>query len=99
MVVRLLKSLYGHPLAGKLRQSYLSERLAKLGGVESELYPPIQLVLPTQRAHTLLLNIYVDDLSLCGRSHLHDSFWKELRGEIKLDPEVYINEQGSLNLG
>ena len=51
LVVRLLKSLYGHPLAGKLRQSYLSERLAKLGGVESELYPPIQLVLPTQRAH------------------------------------------------
>ena len=92
-----MKSLYRHPLAGKLWQSYLSERLAKLGGVESELYPSNWFF--RRNGHTLLLNIYVDDLSLCGRSHLHDSFWEELRGEIKLDPEVYINEQGSLILG
>ena len=33
LVVRLLRSLYGHPLAGKWWQSYLSERLTRLGGV------------------------------------------------------------------
>ena len=97
LVVRLLKSLYGHPLAGKLWQSYLSERLAKLGGVESELYPSNWFF--RRHGHTLLLNIYVDDLTLCGRSHLHSSFWKELREHVKLDPEAHISEQGSLILG
>ena len=97
LVVRLLKSLYGHPLAGKLWQSYLSERLVKLGGVESELYPSNWFF--RRNGHTLLLNIYVDDLTLCGRSHLHMSFWKELREHVKLDPEVHINEEGSLILG
>ena len=97
LVVRLLKSLYGHPLAGKLWQSYLSERLAKLGGVESELYPSNWFF--RRNGHILFLNIYVDDLTLCGRSHLHSSFWKELREHVKLDPEAHISEQGSLILG
>ena len=39
LVVRLLKSLYGHPLAGKLWQQYLADRLTRMGGVESALYP------------------------------------------------------------
>ena len=97
LCVRLLKSLYGHPLAGKLWQSYLSERLTKLGGVESEIYPSNWFF--RRNGHTLLLNIYVDDLTLCGRSHLHSSFWKELREHVKLEPEVHINEVGSLILG
>ena len=63
----------------------------KLGGVESELYPSNWFF--RRNGHTLLLNIYVDDLTLCGRSHLHMSFWKELREHVKLDPEVHINEK------
>ena len=95
--MRLLKSLYGHPLAGKLWQSYLSERLVKLGGVESELYPSNWFF--RRNGHTLLLNIYVDDLTLCGRSDLHKAFWREIREHVRLDPEVYVNERGSLILG
>ena len=97
LVVRLLRSLYGHPLAGKLWQEFLSKKLRQLGGVESELYPSNWLF--RRNGHTLLLNIYVDDLTLCGRSHLHVGFWQELRNLVKLDPEVFISESGSLILG
>ena len=97
LVVRLLRSLYGHPLAGKLWQEFLSKKLRQLGGVESELYPSNWLF--RRNGHTLLLNIYVDDLTLCGRSHLHVGFWQELRELVKLDPEVFISENGSLILG
>ena len=97
LVVRLLRSLYGHPLAGKLWQEFLSAKLRMLGGVESELYPSNWIFL--RHGHTLLLNIYVDDLTLCGRSHLHVKFRQELRDLVKLDPEVLISESGSLILG
>lgn len=97
LLVRLLKSLYGHPLAGKLWQEFLSTKLKKPGGVESELYPSNWLF--RRNGHTLLLNIYVDDLTLCGRSNLHVGFWEELRKLVRLDPEVSIGESGSLILG
>ena len=35
LVVRLLRSLYGHPLAGKLWQAFLSDKLRQIGGIES----------------------------------------------------------------
>lgn len=97
LVVRLLRSLYGHPLAGKLWQEFLSKKLRQLGGVESELY--LSNWLFRRNGHTLLLNTYVDDLTLCSRSHLHVGFWQELRNLVKLDPEVFISESGSLILG
>ena len=37
--VRLMKSLYGHPLAGKLWQEYLNSRLKALNAVELEGFP------------------------------------------------------------
>ena len=97
LVVRLLRSLYSHPLAGKWWQSYLSERLTGLGGVESELYPSNWFF--RRSGCTLLLNIYVDDLTLCGNSKLHSDFWQELRELVRLDPEAHIGESGSLILG
>ena len=97
LVVRLLRSLYGHPLAGKLWQDFLASKLRQLGGVESEQYPSNWYF--RRMNHTLLLNIYVDDLTLSGRSHLHAGFWQELRALVRLDPEVFISEQGSLILG
>ncbi|CAE7214446.1 unnamed protein product, partial [Symbiodinium sp. KB8] len=39
VVVRLKKSLYGHPLAGKLWEEHLSARLKELGGTELQSYP------------------------------------------------------------
>ena len=72
-------------------------KLRQLGGIESELYPSNWFF--QRRGPTLLLNIYVDDLTLSGRSHLHKEFWQELRGLVRLDPEVFIEEKGSLILG
>ena len=31
--------------------------------------------------------------------HLHVRFWQEFRNLVKLDPEVFISESGSLSLG
>ena len=38
----------------------------------------------------LLLNIYVDDLTLSGDSTLHQTFWEEMRKRINIEPEVGI---------
>ncbi|CAE7436520.1 unnamed protein product, partial [Symbiodinium sp. CCMP2592] len=39
VVVRLRKSLYGHPLAGKLWEEHLASKLRELGGKELQSYP------------------------------------------------------------
>ena len=82
LVVRLLKSLYGHPLAGNLWQQYLADRLTRMGGVESALYPSNWFF--RRQGGILLLNIYVDDLTLCGSTSLHQKFWQELREHVVL---------------
>ena len=75
LVVRLLKSLYGHSLAGKLCQSYLPERLVELGAAESDLYQSkLANWFFRRNGHTLLLNMYVDDLTLCVRSRIQTAF-------------------------
>lgn len=43
---------------------------------------------------TLLLNVYVDDLTLCGDQRCHSDFWNKLRESVKLEPEQYILGQG-----
>lgn len=77
LVVRLLRSLYGQPLAGKLWQAFLSDKLKETGGIESELYPSNWFF--RRKGHTLLLNIHVDDLALSGRDL------------VRLDPEVILS--------
>ena len=47
----------------------------------------------------LLLNIYVDDLTLSGDSTLRQTFWEEMRKHINIEPEVYIGKGGSRILG
>ena len=52
------------------------------------------------RTYTLLLNVYVDDLTLCGPSCCHKGFWCKLRETVKLeDEEVIDGEKSSLILG
>ena len=70
IAVKLLKSLYGHPLAGKLWQDHLATALAALGGVEVAEHPSNWLF--HLDGHVLLLNIYVDDLTLAGHASLHE---------------------------
>ena len=58
LCVRLMKSLYGHPLAGKLWQEYLSSRLKALNAVELEGFPS-NFIIPRKGNKHLLLNKYV----------------------------------------
>ena len=57
LCVRLLKSLYGYPLAGKLWQSYLDQRLAAMNAVELEGFPSNYSIQVGSKM--LLLNIYM----------------------------------------
>ena len=97
IAVKLLKSLYGHPLAGKLWQEHLATALAALGGVEVAEHPSNWLF--RLDGHVLLLNIYVDDLTLAGHASLHSRFWQMLREKIKLEPEAEILSEGIRILG
>ena len=97
IAVKLLKSLYGHPLAGKLWQDHLATALAALGGVEVAEHPSNWLF--HLDGHVLLLNIYVDDLTLAGHASLHNRFWQMLREKIKLEPEAEVLSEGIRILG
>ena len=97
LVVRLRKSLYGHPQAGRLWQEYLARILVSLGGQESREFPSNWFF--EYSSGILILNIYVDDLSLCGLKKLHKPFWEALRARVKLDPECYIGREGVRVLG
>lgn len=65
LCVRLLKSLHEHPLAGKLWQEFLAQRLRAMRAVELEDFPS-NFLIPRENGSRLLLNICVDDLSLSG---------------------------------
>ena len=97
VVVRLNKSLYGHPLAGKLWEDHLRAKLKEVGGTELESYPSNWLF--TRKGQTLLLCIYVDDLVLSGPKTLHDAFWKELGALVKLDLPTFIEQQALRIIG
>jgi hypothetical protein len=49
---------------------------------------------------TLLINIYVDNLTWCGNIRCYSVFWTKLRESVKLEPEQYIlGHEGILILG
>ena len=97
IAVKLLKSLYGHPLAGRLWQDHLAAALEALGGVEVAEHPSNWLF--RLDGHVLILNIYVDDLTLAGHASLHSRFWQLLREKIKLEPEAEVLSEGIRILG
>lgn len=102
LAVRLKKSLYGHPKAGLWWQQHLDRRLKNLGAQEMPMFPSNYLIpwkVGSETA-TLLLNVYVDDLTLCGDERCHSEFWSTLRQAVKLEPEQYIlGHEGTLILG
>ena len=74
LVVRLKKSLYGHPRAGRWWQDHLDRRLRNLGAQELPM-DPSNYIIPWKIGNetiTLLLNVYVDDLTLCGDQVIKD---------------------------
>ena len=94
VAVRLLK---GHALAGRLWQEHLSAALTALGGVEVAAHPSNWLF--RLEGQVMVLNIYVDDLTLAGAAKLHGQFWKLLREKIKLEPEAEVLTEGIRILG
>ena len=67
-----LEVAYGHPLAGKLWQDFLADKLKRLGGLEPELCKSNWIF--RRKDQPVLLNIYVDDLTLAARHDLHSDF-------------------------
>ena len=51
------------------------------------------------KVHVILLNVYVDDLTLSGHHSCHSSFWKALSEKVKLDPFQEIGSEGLQILG
>ena len=102
VAVRLRKSLYGHPQAGRLWQDYLLERIKRLNGTEMPGFPSnfvFKFVLDDQTV-ILILNVYVDDLTLSGPKRLHERFWKSFCEIINTEPPQELTaERAALVLG
>ena len=107
LAVRLQKSLYGHPMAGKWWQQFLNSCIVSIGGIELQEHPsnfvfrwnPSKHGGDVDHEYVLLLNVYVDDLTLSGHRCCHESFWRTLSSKVKLDPFQEINTEGLLILG
>lgn len=108
VVVRLAKSLYGRPMAGRWWQDHLSSCLRMLGGIELEVYPsnfifrwnPSHHGGTVDQEFVLILNVYVDDLTLSGHECCHTSFWSALSKEVKMEaPQEIDARSGLLILG
>ena len=81
-IIRLRKSLYGHPEAGAHWQQFLEEQLCLLGAVKVEEFAST-FTIPTFGG--LALVVYVDDLILSGPSQWHEPFWEALGEKVLID--------------
>ena len=98
VAVRLRKSLYGHPQAGRLWQEFLESRISRLGASQIPGFPSNFLF--HIEGHKMLLNVYVDDLTLSGKRGLHAKFWKQFSELIKIeDPKTVLPGSSVLILG
>ena len=96
VAVKLIKSLYGHPQSGNLWQNFLETQLKEMGGIPLESYQSNFIFRYGDNCeYTLILNIYVDDLSLAGgNKDVQMQFWKDLKLRVRTDPEQHIRENG-----
>ena len=99
VAVRLKKSLYGHPQAGRKWEEHLRQRLVSLGGVEMHNYPSNFVFRWGESQEVLVLNVYVDDLTLSGPRRLRTAFWAALRRKVTLEPETDVDAHGLRILG
>ena len=81
-VIRLLRSLYGHPEAGAHWERKLEQELLSMGATKIPEFPSTYIF--PSFGH-LALVVYVDDFLLAGDSSYHEAFWAELSKRIMLD--------------
>ena len=77
-VIRLLRSLYGHPEAGAHWERKLEQELLDMGAVRVPEYPST-CMFPSY-GH-LALVVYVGDFLLSGDSSFHDAFGQSCQSE------------------
>ena len=80
-LIRLRKSLYGHPHSGAHWARYLERAVVKLGGQPVDGHPSTFFF----KERNLLLTVYVDDLLLSGSIASHTPFWEELGKVIEIE--------------
>ena len=68
-----------------------------MNAVELEGFPS-NFTIPRKDNKRLLLNIYVDDLTVSGDRTLHAEFWRELRTMIKIEPETCLDEETTIRI-
>lgn len=86
-VCRLVKALYGHPLAGLYWEKHVQKHLIDLGFVQV----PSWECLYVHQKKQLFLSIYVDDFCMAGKRENIDKMWKLLGKHIVLDPPTPMN--------
>ena len=93
-VVRLVRNLYGHPLAGLYWQKFCDDAVRKVG------FEPVVgwECLYKHSADGLILSIYVDDFKLGGRKDKLAPMWKQLGGYLKLDPPQKLHDNVYLGM-
>ena len=77
-VVPLERNLYGHPLAGLLRERQFEKILLKHGWEKN----PNCECLFVHRGKGLFLSVYVDDIKLAGKKQNIDPMWEVLKKSI-----------------
>ena len=100
--VKLKRSLYGHPKAGRWWQDHLHQRLQELGAVEIPLFPSNYLIPSKARWQ----GIHIIIQCICRRSNtmwsvmLSQRLLEQASSNVKLeDEEVIDGKKGSLILG
>ena len=83
-VVRLLRNLYGHPLAGLYWEKHCQKAIYKAGFERIVGHECLYVHYKKQ----LFLSVYVDDFKLAGKAHNITPMWEVLRKDLDLDPPV-----------
>ena len=96
IAVKLRKSLYGHPCAGRLWQEYLESRIVKIGATPVKGFPS-NFIFDID-GHRMILNVYVDDLTLSGASHLHKAFWDRFSKLIKIEDPQMLSDKSAVHI-
>ena len=81
-IVRLIKSLYGHPESGAHWEKHLEDILRKEFDARPVDGHPSSYFMTDTR---LMLTVYVDDLVLSGPADKHEDFWGKLRTLVDVE--------------